>query len=284
MIDIFNTHRQALFGIAYRMLGRVSEAEDLMQEVWLKWQKQDLKEIETPKAWLVSVTTRLCIDEMKSARRTREEYYGVWLPEPLLENSADAPDHLADLTDSLTMAFMMMLETLGPVERAVFLLHEVFGHSYADTAGIVGKSEANCRQIIRRAKAGLQANPQPSAPPNDQARRVVEQFALATSTGQIDRLLDLLMEDVTVYNDGGGKVKAAGLPIRNADRVSRFLVGIQRKLPADSESRFVTVNGMPGLLMLSGGSIYGAFSFELAAGRIRNIYGIWNPEKLAHLN
>lgn len=283
LIEIFNTHRPALFGIAYRMLGRVSEAEDLMQEVWLRWQKQEAAEIESPKAWLVAATTRLCIDQLRSARHVREEYYGVWLPEPLVAAADAAPDHLADLTDSLNMAFMMMLETLGPVERAVFLLHEVFDYSYADTAAIVGKSEANCRQIIRRSKASLQASPATPQPPNDQARRVVEQFAHATSTGQIDQLLDLLMEDVTVYSDGGGKVKAAGLPIRSADRVSRFFIGIQRLLPADIACKFATINGMPGMLMISGGQIYSAYSFDLVSGRVRNMYGIWNPEKLRHL-
>jgi RNA polymerase sigma-70 factor (ECF subfamily) len=283
LIEIFNTHRPALFGIAYRMLGRVSEAEDMMQEVWLRWQKQEEAEIQSAKAWLVSATTRLCIDQLRSARHVREEYYGVWLPEPLVEAADAAPDHLADLTDSLTMAFMMMLETLGPVERAVFLLHEIFEYSYADIATIVGKSEANCRQIIRRSKASLLASPAPPQPPNDQARRVVEQFAHATTTGQIDQLLDLLMEDVTIYNDGGGKVKAAGLPIRTADRVSRFLIGIQRKLPTDTECQYATVNGMPGMLMISGGQIYSAYSFDLVDGRVRNVYGIWNPEKLRHL-
>jgi RNA polymerase sigma-70 factor (ECF subfamily) len=284
LIEIFNTHRPALFGIAYRMLGSVSEAKDLMQEVWLRWQKQEVAEVQSPKAWLASATTRLCIDQLRSARREREEYYGVWLPEPLVDAANNTPDHLADLTDSLTMAFMMMLETLGPVERAVFLLHEVFDYSYADTAAIVEKSEANCRQIIRRSKASLLANPKPPQPPNDQARRMVEQFAHATSTGQIDQLLNLLMEDVTVYNDGGGKVKAAGLPIRTADHVSRFLIGIQRLLPADTECRFATVNGMPGMLMISSGQIYSAYSFDLVGDRVRNIYGIWNPEKLRHLS
>ncbi|MDI1314175.1 RNA polymerase sigma-70 factor, partial [Prosthecobacter sp.] len=283
MIDLFNTHRPALFGIAYRMLGRVSEAEDLMQEVWLRWQKQEGVEIQSAKAWLVAATTRLCIDQLRSARHEREEYYGVWLPEPLVEAANTLPDHLVDLTDSLTMAFMMMLETLGPVERAVFLLHEVFDYSYAETATIVGKTEVNCRQIIRRSKASLLTSPTPPQPPNEQARRVVEQFAHATSTGQIDQLLDLLMEDVTVYSDGGGKVKAAGLPIRNADRVSRFLIGIRRLLPADMACRFATVNGKPGMLMISGGQIYGAYSFDLIGERVRNVYGIWNPEKLRHL-
>ena len=154
MVEIFNTHRPLLFGIAYRMLGLVSEAEDMVQEVWLRWQKQDAAEIQSPKAWLVSAVTRLCIDQLRSARREREQYYGVWLPEPLMPTTRDPePDASTELADSLTMAFMLMLEALGPTERAVFLLREVFDYDYAEVAAIVGKSEANCRQIVRRAKA-----------------------------------------------------------------------------------------------------------------------------------
>lgn len=285
MIETFKEHRPMLFGIAYRMLGRVSEAEDAVQEIWLRWQKQDEAAILSPRAWLTSAITRYCIDELRTARRQREDYYGIWLPEPLVESDAGDPARLSEMTDSMTMAFMVMLETLNPVERAVFLLHEVFDYDYADTAAMVGKSEANCRQIIRRSKAHLLAKPQPEPqPPNDQARRVVEQFALATTTGQIDKLLDLLMEDVTVYNDGGGKVRAAGLPITNADRVSRFFIGIRRNLPADMVLRFTTVNGLPGILLTSGGAIFGAYSFELVGERVKTVYGIWNPEKLRHLS
>lgn len=282
MLETFTTHRPTLFGIAYRMLGRVTEAEDMVQEVWLRWQKQVATEIQSPRAWLVSTMTRLCIDQMRSARHMREEYYGVWLPEPLMETT-DAPDNSAQLAESLTMAFMLMLETLGPVERAVFLLREVFDYDYADIAAIVDKSEANCRQIIRRAKSQLLMNSRPASPPSGQAQRVVEQFVAATTSGQVDDLLALLMEDVTIYNDGGGKVKAAGLPIHTADRVSRFLVGVQRKLPTDLQVRFTTINGLPGLLMFSQGQVYSAITFELIGDRIHNIYGIWNPDKLQHL-
>jgi len=283
VIETFNTHRSMLFGIAYRMLGSVAEAEDLTQEVWLRWQKQDAAEVRSAQAWLVSTMTRLCIDQLRSARRQREEYYGVWLPEPLMGASEAAPDTGAELADSLTMAFMMLLETLGPTERAVFLLREVFEYDYADTAAIVGKSEANCRQIVRRAKAQLRPNSQADVPPNDQARRVVEKFIAATTTGEIDELLAMLMDDTTVYMDGGGKVKAAGLPIQTADRVSRFMIGIQRKLPPDIEYRFTLINGQPGFLMISNDQIYSALSFELAGERVRNIYGVWNPDKLRHL-
>jgi RNA polymerase sigma-70 factor (ECF subfamily) len=282
VIEAFNEHRQLLFGIAYRMLGQVSEAEDAVQEVWLRWQRQDGARIESPRAWLVAATTRLCIDQLRLARRQREEYYGVWLPEPLMETAA--PPDPVELADSLSMAFMRMLEALGPVERAAFLLREVFDYDYAAVAEIVGRSEANCRQIVRRAKAHLDVPPTEPAPaPDDRAREVVEKFLAATTTGEIDALLEMLMDEATVYNDGGGKVRAAGLPIRTADRVSRFLVGIQRKLPADLRYRFVRINGRPGTLLLSQGRVLAALAFELSGERVQAIYGIWNPDKLRHL-
>ena len=285
MIDTFTTHRPLLFGIAYRMLGRVSEAEDMVQEVWLRWQKQDAAEILSPKAWLVSAVTRLCIDQLRSARREREQYYGVWLPEPLMPTTTDAePDASVELADSLTMAFMLMLESLGPTERAVFLLREVFGYDYADVAAIVGKGEANCRQIVRRAKAELQANAKPpSAPPTEQARHLVELFIAASATGDVKNVLALLAEEPIVYTDGGGKVKAAGRPICGPDFVSRFIVGIWPRFMANMERRFANINGRPGLVMCSQGQVHYAFSFELASERVRNIYIISNPDKLRHL-
>jgi RNA polymerase sigma-70 factor (ECF subfamily) len=282
VIEAFHEHRQLLFGIAYRMLGQVSEAEDAVQEVWLRWQRQDGARIESPRAWLVAATTRLCIDQLRLARRQREEYYGVWLPEPLIEAAA-APDAV-ELADSLSMAFMRMLEALGPVERAAFLLREVFDYDYAAVAEIVGRSEANCRQIVRRAKAHLDAPlGEPVAAPDNRAREIVEKFLAATTTGEIDALLEMLMDEAAVYNDGGGKVRAAGLPIRTADRVSRFLVGIQRNLPADLRHRFARINGRPGALLLSQGRILAALAFELSGERVQAIYGIWNPDKLRHL-
>ena len=283
MIEIFNTHRSLLFGIAYRMLGSVSEAEDMAQEVWLRWQKQNLADVQSPKAWLVSATTRMCIDQLRSARRKREEYYGIWLPEPLMASPDTQPDASAERADSLTMAFMMMLESLGPDERAVFLLHEVFDYDYADVAAIVNKSEANCRQIVRRAKASLHATPKASTPPTDQARRLVEQFLAAAATGKVENVLALLAEESTVYSDGGGRVKAAGRAIIGADRVSRFLVGIWPRFLTEMERRLVDINGNPGLLMSLHGEVHYAFSFELADDRVKKIYVICNPDKLRHL-
>lgn len=284
MLEIFNTHRPLLFGIAYRMLGRVSEAEDMVQEVWLRWQKQDAAEIQSPKAWLVSATTRLCIDQLRSARREREQYYGVWLPEPLMPPTTDPePEASAELADSLTMAFMLMLEALGPTERAVFLLREVFDYDYAEVAAIVDKSEANCRQIVRRAKAELQTHPKPPAPPTEQARRLVELFIAASATGDAKSVLALLAEETVVYSDGGGKVKAVGRPIRGPDFVSRFFAGIWPRFMAPMEQQFVDISGSPGLIMRSHGQIHYAFSFEIVDGRVRAIYVVANPEKLRHL-
>lgn len=283
MLETFNTHRPLLFGIAYRMLGRVCEAEDVMQEIWLRWRKQDSAAIQSAKAWLVSATTRLCIDQLRSARRKREEYYGVWLPEPLMPATEGDPGAAAELADSLTMAFMFMLESLGPVERAVFLLREVFGYDYDEVAAVVGKSEANCRQIVSRAKAQLQATPREPAPPTEQARRLVEAFIAATASGEVKDVLALLAEDSVAYSDGGGRVKAAGRPILGPDHVSRFFIGIWPRFAASMEQRVATINGQPGLVMSTGGQVHYAFAFEVAAGRIRAVYVICNPEKLRHL-
>lgn len=283
MIEIFNEHRRTLFGIAYRMLGRVSEAEDMVQEVWLRWQGQRAVEIQSPKAWLVSTMTRLCIDQLRSARRTREEYYGVWLPEPLMTATELEPSAAAELSDSLTMAFMLMLETLDPVERATFLLREVFGYDYAETAAMVGKSEANCRQIVHRARVQLGTQPKPPPPPSEQAHRLVEQFLAAAESGEVQQLLTLLAEDAVVYSDGGGRVKAAGRPIVTADHVSRFFVGIWPRLPGDTHWRPASINGRTGMLMYSQGEIYGACSFDFTGQQVRHVYLILNPDKLRHI-
>lgn len=284
MIDVFNAHRPLLFGIAYRMLGQVGEAEDVLQDVWLRWQKQDAAAIQSAKAWLVSATTRLCIDRLRSARHQRETYYGVWLPEPLMPVTETDGAHAAELADSLTMAFMLMLESLGPAERAVFLLREVFDYDYAEVAAIVGKSEAACRQIVSRAKQNLQSSSKPApAQPTEQARKLMETFLAATSSGDIEGVLALLAEDSRLMSDGGGKVRAAGRPILGADHVSRFMLGVWPKFIGPMEHRRIDINGTPGLLMILNGVVQYAFSFEIAADRVQAIYIVCNPDKLRHL-
>lgn len=284
MIEAFNTHRPLLFGIAYRMTGQVGEAEDILQDVWLRWQKQDPAAIRSAKAWLVSATTRLCIDRLRLARVQRESYYGVWLPEPLMPVTEADGAHAAELAESLGMAFMLMLESLGPAERAVFLLREVFDYDYAEVAAIVGKSEAACRQIVSRAKQNLRTAPaKPPAQPTEHARKLVETFLAATASGNIDDVLALLSEDSRLISDGGGKVRAAGNPILGADRVSRFMVGVWPKFVGPMEHRRVVINGAPGLLMIHEGQPHYAFSFEIEADRVRAIYIVCNPDKLRHL-
>ena len=278
----FSEHRRVLYGIAYRMLGSVADAEDMVQETWLRWQRQDSADIESPRAWMVTAITRLCIDQLRSARRQREEYYGVWLPEPLVE-STPSPADSAELADSLTMAFMFMLERLSPLERAVFLLRDVFDYEYKEIAAIVGKSEANCRQIVSRAKSGLPGVSTLPSAPTDKAREIVEQFLHATSTGEMNDLLALLAEDATLYSDGGGKVTAAGRPIVSADHIARFLLGIRRKHGGAFEYQLTTINGCPGALARADGHLDSALSFQLEGGRIRAIYLVRNPDKLRHL-
>ena len=283
MIETFTTLRPRLFGIAYRMLGRVAEAEDMVQETWLRWQRQELTQVASPEAWLVSTVTRLCIDQLKSARRQREDYYGIWLPEPLVEASAPSPSEAAVRADSLSMAFMLMLEKLTPLERAVFLLREVFAYDYEEIAAIVDKTQANCRQIVRRARTSLPQSPQPSTPPSEQAWRVVQQFLVATKSGELGELLALLTDDATLYTDGGGRVPSAGRPIRTADHVGRFFVGIRRRAPVGAQVSFVAVNGRPGALVRLAGAINRVITVDLDGERVRAVYMVTNPEKLRHL-
>ncbi|HEY9248105.1 MAG TPA: sigma factor-like helix-turn-helix DNA-binding protein, partial [Rariglobus sp.] len=207
-----------------------------------------------------------------------------WLPEPLMPVTEADGANAAELSDSLTMAFMLMLESLGPAERAVFLLREVFDYDYAEVAAIVGKSEAACRQIVSRAKQTLRAPAQPpSAQPTEQARKLVETFLAATSSGNIDQVLALLAEDSRLISDGGGKVRAAGRPILGADHISRFLLGVWPKFVGAMEHRRIDINGHPGLLMTLGGQVQYAFSFEIFGGRIQAVYIVCNPDKLRHL-
>jgi RNA polymerase sigma-70 factor (ECF subfamily) len=282
-MDEFDQHRGLLFGIAYRMLGSVAEAEDIVQEAGLRWLQQSKDEVRSPKAWLVAATTRLCIDQLRSARRQREEYYGVWLPEPLVRSSAPAVDENAAMADSLTMAFMVMLESLSPVERAAFLLREVFDYDYDAIAEIVGKSEVNCRQIVRRAKTELQERPPTEPIPDSRARLLAERFLDVSTTGTAEDLIPLLTEDAVLYSDGGGKVVAAGRPIESRDHVARFLIGIRRGRPADLTMEAAWINGRPGTITISEGQVTNVIAFDFNGDRVQTIYIIRNPDKLAAL-
>jgi RNA polymerase sigma-70 factor (ECF subfamily) len=283
MVDAFLEHRPLLFGIAYRMLGSVTEAEDAVQDVYLRWQKETGSAIRSAKAWLIATTTRLCIDRLRSVRRQREEYFGVWLPEPLVQTES-SQEPTAALADSLSTAFLLMLETLTPDERAIFLLHEAFDYSHAEIAAIVGKTEANCRQIIRRAKEHLAHGHGRQHVDPLQAETLVQRFIAAARNGDIAGLLSVLAKESTLRTDGGGRVRAAPSPIEGADRIVRFLVGIRVNLPADAEYCLARVNGDVGMIVSSGGQPIAVLSFAFTGGRIRDVYSVSNPDKLQHLS
>jgi len=285
MSDLFEEYRPLLFGIAYRMLGGVADAEDMVQETFLRWQKQDAVTVGSAKAWLISTVTRLSIDQLRSARRKREEYVGVWLPEPIVgaDENAMSPAKMAALTDSLGLAFMHLLEDLAPLERAVFILREAFDYDYSDIAAIVEKSEANCRQLFSRAKSHLAQRELKEEPAGEKAERVVQQFLEACATGDMQSFLAVLTDDAVLYSDGGGKVRAALKPIYSAEFIGRFYMGIRHRSYAGAQVEIVRVNGKVGAIVRrkDGSAVVTAFAF--AGDRIASIYLVSNPDKLRWL-
>jgi RNA polymerase sigma-70 factor (ECF subfamily) len=283
-VEAFDQNRPLLCSIAYRMTGSVMEAEDAVQEAYLRWQRASEEEVRSPSAYLSKVVTRLCIDRLRSARVRREQYVGPWLPEPMLGEQAQEIGGKAEIEDTLSMAFLVLLESLTPVERAVFLLREVFDYEYAEIATLIGKSEANCRQISRRARQSVAARRPRFESSPQQEERLLEGFLEASLAGDMEGLLALLSEDVTLYSDGGGKTRAALRPIYGADKVARFLSGILTNIPPDFAVRQTRVNGRPGLVGYFGdGSPQSVVSIEVAGGSIQAIRLVVNPEKLGNV-
>jgi RNA polymerase sigma-70 factor, ECF subfamily len=284
MLAIFQEHRSLLFGIAYRMLGSVSEAEDLLQELFLRWQRQSAEEVKSPKAWLTTAITRMCIDHLRSARKRREEYVGVWLPEPIISSDADREDRSRALADSLSTAFLVLIEALSPAERAVFLLREVFEYDYSEIGKILEKTEASCRQMVRRAREHLATRESRFEANPAQNERLVQQFLDVCRNGDTSGLLELLSEDVVLYSDGGGKVAAAPTPVSGSGRVARFLIGVSKVGRSGRTTQFAVLNSAPGVLIFRDGELSQTTSLEIVDGRIRAIYVVRNPEKLRHLS
>ena len=277
------SHRRQLFGIACRMLGRIADAEDIVQEAYLRWETYpEWEQVRSPKSWLITTVTSLSIDQLRSARHQREEYVGIYLPEPIVEMSTAAPDREAALSDSLATAFLLMLETLAPVERAVFLLREGFGLDYDEISEVVGKSEANCRQIISRSKDHLATRRTRFEASRKDGESLVRTFFAACETGDTSQIMATLVERAVMYSDGGGKVKAAGRPIIGADNIARFLVGI-RHFASNPSVRFARINGAPGALFYSDGQLAQTMAFEITDAGIETISVVRNPDKLTHL-
>ncbi len=282
MVEAFEEHRPLMFSIAYRMLGTVADAEDMLQEAFLRWQQTEMDTVTSPKAFLAATTTRLCIDYLQSARVRREQYVGPWLPEPLVsEPTAQAAND--ELAESLSMAFLMMLENLSPAERAIFLLHDIFSFDFEETARLVGKTAANCRKIASRARRQLTQAPPRFVPDPDKANQLATTFLGVCKSGDLNRLVAILADDVTLYSDGGGKVPSATRPIQGALNVARFLLGVVAKAPRDMVVKTTLVNRRPGLIVSQDGVNVRIFSLEFDQTGLRTICVVGNPEKLRHL-
>jgi RNA polymerase sigma-70 factor, ECF subfamily len=282
--EVFQAYKRLLFSIAYDMLGSVMDAEDCVQEAFLRWyQASDRGETEavrSPQAYLSTIVTRLCIDHLRSARVQRERYVGVWLPEPLITTDESSVTGMAELSEALSVAFLHLLEQLSPIERAVFLLRQVFDYEYAEIAAIVQKSEDNCRQIVRRARQHLATQHTLYPVSREQQDNILHQFIRACMSGDMDGLLAVLADDIVSYADSGGKVPAAINPIYGSDKVARYLLGMLKKAPEDYSFRLACVNGQPGILNYIGGVPYAVITLDIRDGRIREIDVIRNPDKL----
>ena len=280
--------RPLMFSIAYRMTGSVGDAEDIVQEAVIRTYRAARQGtmVESLKAFVTTTTTRLAIDHLRSARVQREAYVGTWLPEPLLSDPAPGPAERAEMSDSLSLAFLVLLESLSPVERAVFLLREVFGYDYAEIARSVDKSEANCRQIFTRARRHIdQGRPRFEAS-RRQGTELTERFLAALSGGgDIEAFIGLLAPDVVMYGDGGGKAPAARTPIHGREQVARLLRGLARQAERwIAEVRPAQVNGQPGVIAYDrDGTLFGVIAFEYAGGQVQAIRSQINPDKLRHL-
>ncbi|MFC8918770.1 RNA polymerase sigma-70 factor [Streptomyces sp. NPDC047821] len=283
---IFETHRPVLTGVAYRMLGRVADAEDVVQDAWLRWSAADRSGIREPRAFLIRVTTRLAIDRLRQVQARREAYVGPWLPEPVVTDFGPAVPDTAEravLADSVSLAVLVVLESLSPLERAVFVLREAFGFPYAEIAATLDRSEAAVRQLAGRARRHVdEGRPRYDVDPAER-RDLTERFLAAAAGGDLDGLLALLAPDVRLVGDSGGKAKAPLRVMDSADKIGRFLCAVAGAPAAHAELRVLEVNGGPALLVLDGGKPDSLVQVDVADGRIRCIYIVRNPDKLSSL-
>lgn len=285
-IDTFQSHRPLLFSIAYRMLGSASEAEDVVQDAYLRLATAN-DEVRSPAAYLSTIVSRLCLDRLKAARAQREQYIGPWLPEPILTSSAE---DAVEQRESISTSLLLLLEHLNPVERAAFLLHDVFEYSYQEIAEMLDTSTANCRQLVHRAKQRISTQPARYHATPEQQQRLLERFLAAAQQGDLLSLVALLEHDVTCWTDSGGKVSAARNAVTGADNVAKLIGGMLRKgaqiaQAAPGEAQLVTtrINGMPGILFVVRGSIDSVATFATENQRITGIQVVRNPDKLQYI-
>lgn len=283
MTASFEAHRTRLIAVAYGMLGSMMDAEDIVQDAWIRWSSQDRSGIDSPAAFLTTMVTRMSIDRLRSAQKRRETHVGPWLPEPIASGN-DPADIVAE-AEQFSLGFLQAMEGLNPVERAVFLLREGFDFDYAEIAEIVDRTPDNCRQLASRARSRIAQPPRRPARDLESERTVVMQAMMAVTMRDVDGLVDLLAADVVSWSDGGAKRRAARYPVIGADKVARFLIGLSRngeKLTPSTS--MVMVNGEPAIQIDIGGELYGVMAFEIVEDRIQGIRNVINPDKLAYLH
>jgi RNA polymerase sigma-70 factor (ECF subfamily) len=287
----FEPHRRRLRGLAYRMLGSIAEAEDAVQDAYLRWHATDRDAVSDPRAFLTTTTARICLDVLRSARARREAYVGPWLPEPVVDTSALAPDAQTELAEDLSIALLLAFERLSPLERAAFLLHDVFDCSFAEVAGALDRSEAACRQLAARARAHVrEARPRSAtaanrhSEPSEGHARLVSAFVAAAQSGDVNALREMLTDDVRFVADGGGKAHAARHVIEGPDRTAHIVVAATKAGGAEGWTmQFELVNGLPGVIAYGADGSAQTVAFEIDGDRIRAIYIVRNPDKVGHL-
>lgn len=283
-LTIFDQYRGLLFSIAYRMLGSVADAEDMLQETFIRWQQSAEDKIQSPRAFLVTIVSRLCINHLQSARVRREEYVGQWLPEPVVTDTGSDPFEIVKVDESLSMTFLILLERLTPIERAVFLLREVFEYEYSEVAAVLQQSEVNCRQILRRARQHVSEMRPRFEVSERKQNALLQRFLEAVGNGDMEGVVALLSKDVALHSDGGGKAIAVPNAVRGASNVARgILGGLKRLVPKDLVRHLARINGEAGLINYLDGKPHSVLTIEAVGDEIRAIYIITNPEKLSHL-
>jgi RNA polymerase sigma-70 factor (TIGR02957 family) len=279
----FDSHRRRLQGIAYRMLGTVAEAEEVVQDAWLRWHEADKAGFDSAEAWLVTVVTRLSIDRLRAAKVQREHYIGAWMPEPTLTDAPATPEQLLERADNVSVAFLAVLERLAPEARAAFLLREVFDADYEEVARTLGKSEAACRQLVHRAKAQVQEARPRFQVSRETHQRLLQAFADAAARGSLQDLKALMAEDVELIGDGGGKVQTFSKGLRGSQRLAQLYFALWRRMGPAVRMELVDINGEPGLLRFLDGQLESAQTFEIEGERIVRIRAQRNPDKLARI-
>jgi RNA polymerase sigma-70 factor, ECF subfamily len=279
LVDPFELERERLTRLAYRMLGVQADADDVVQEAFLRWSSADRSDVRSPQAFLSTTVTRLAIDRRREIDARKEEYVGPWLPEPVVEwESAEA--NRMETAESVSMALMHVLETLSPAERAAYLLRTMFDYEYGEIAAVLEKSEPNCRQLVSRAQTHVQSERPRFEASAEDVRRITGEFLTACSTGDLGGLVQLLHDDAVMLSDGGGRATAARVPVVGADHVGRFFLGIFKKAPPTARVAPCRVNGQPGYAMYDGDELVTIMSIDVHEGRIKRLFMIRNPEKL----